>query len=125
MYICITDHAAYYSPSRDDLSLPLPQRRCIQTSTTAAGGGGHYSELSDYTLYLWDRPDGEEVCVSVFWFICYVLDLVERIVLRSTYGSHDFKLEIDNTLIGRGKATDKDHVLNTIVIKYQIRRFVI
>jgi len=36
----------------------LCQRRCIQTSTTAAGGGGHYSELSDYTLYLWDRPDG-------------------------------------------------------------------
>ena len=35
------------------------QKRCIQTSTAASGGGGEYSELSDYNLYLWDRPSGK------------------------------------------------------------------
>ncbi|XP_063685949.1 uncharacterized protein LOC134819750 [Bolinopsis microptera] len=38
----------------------LSQKRCIQTSTAASGGGGEYSELSDYNLYLWDRPSGFE-----------------------------------------------------------------
>lgn len=32
--------------------------RAIRTSASIEGGGGHYSEITDYNIHLWDRPNG-------------------------------------------------------------------